>query len=775
MSTSLLFAKPRQPYYIYAPDYRETSAGVFVLHHLCHALNLLGYEAFITGSNVVNPALRAPLLMVRDKERHDSLGLVPIVIYPETVTGNPMNARVCVRYVLNLIGVLTGKSMGEGIDDLIFYYSEQFLGDKKKEDVDFLLMPTFDTELFKPEPGRKRDKAYLYQNRFPRDDIDFSLFPADVELLSNETPISLQELADKLKSARVLYSYEISNTCAMALACGCPVIYRPEGGLTEIPGKFMWGTSGTAFSYEENGLARATATVEDALGVVDRLEQTFWQQLSIFIEKTQDRARLVAAGNNVASIPAAQPEPPMAPAVSAGTVAAEAPRKKRRLLVCSIEQQRNACPQIRLLNPFSFFPDDWELVWGVVDGRISGKDLLAADVILLHRFMPGICEIDTLKAIMSTGKPVIYETDDLLTHVSEGIPNAEFMRDAKEGIELAIRHASALVVSTPFLADWYRSMNPNIYVLDNYLDFDRFYRPVPLAPGKKLTVGMVGTSLMDYNFALVDEALQSLCKRHAGRIRFCFIGHKPPTGWEKHPAVEFHSVLHGYHDYAEWLLEKQLDIALVPLVDDAFNHSKTPIKWLEYAAAGVATVFSDSPVYRSVVENGRNGLLAGDSPDEWLAAIDSLVANPSWRRQLARTAQAEVRKHFSLRDNAIRYHRTYLQAIGESEQAESILIETGSERVAGVLVLDGVADSSAIESSLYSLAHSALGHLPVIVLTTLSGDVPAWTDSLRYVQTTVDEYPAAVEQLCALNDFDWTVIMEAGTSASSAFLAEVKS
>jgi glycosyltransferase involved in cell wall biosynthesis len=766
-----LFARLNRPYYILTPHYQQGSGGVRALHYLCHALNLLGEEAYVTNPSV-NIELRTPVLTLDIGKAHDEAGREPIVIYAEVVTDNPLQARHVVHYLLADPSLHTGKQIQRQANDLVYTFGPTLVPPGWSADP--LRMPLVDTKIFHSDgvddAKRKGSAVFIHRHLDKGGKLD-SVTAESIEISFRVPERSMQELAEIFRSVECLYLYEYSTICFEALLCGCPVVFiQNETSLTKTT-PWLMGGHGIAWSLAPEALAHAKASVGGAKTFYEEEQRTFWRDLESFVTKTQAQADKLGG-------PTPHPgQPGSATAISARSLVhrpvlpAKKPvseqvlptgPRKRRLLICTIEAPTHACPQIRLVRPFSFFPDDWELVWGIVDGRLSGKDVLAADAILLHRFMPGICELDTLKAILSAGKPVIYETDDLLTEVPDGIPNAEYMRSGKEGIEFAIRHASALVVSTPFLADWYRPMNPNIYVLDNYLDFDRFYQRVPLKPGKKITLGMVGTSLMDYNFALVDSALRDLVKRYAGRIRFCFIGHRPPSGWEKHPAVEFHPVLHDYQDYVKWLLDKQLDIALVPLVNDTFNHSKTAIKWLEYAAAGVATVFSDSPVYRTVVENGRNGLLVGNSPDDWMTAIDSLVDNPAWRRQLARTAQAEVRKHFSLRENAVRYHRAYLQASGAEEQAQSISVDMQPERVPGILVLDGKADVTGVEHTLNELANSVQSGLPVIVLTTQSGDMPEWTDSLRYVKTTSTEYPGAVEQLCALDDFDWVSIIEAG-------------
>lgn len=77
-------------------------------------------------------------------------------------------------------------------------------------------------------------------------------------------------------------------------------------------------------------------------------------------------------------------------------------------------------------------------------------------------------------------------------------------------------------------------------------------------------------------------------------------------------------------------------------------------------------------------------------------------------------------------------------------------------------MLDGEGSAQKVQQSLHILANSPFQELPVIILTTQLGELPEWTDSLRYVQTNPDEYAQSVEQLSALADFEWAIIMEAG-------------
>ena len=215
MTTPSVHGKPRHPYYIFAPDYRETSSGVCVLHYLCHVLNLSGYEAYLTPCQV-NPKLRTPILTEELRRHHRSIGLTPIAVYPEVMDGNPIGAPIVARYILNREGFLTGRAIDAQKSDLLFYYTQDFRGNSESSNL--LLLPVIDSELFSPptEPVQ-RSGNYLYLHRFDKSKVDYSILPDDIEVLSMANPKTLAELAQIFRTASTLYSYEISATCTEAM------------------------------------------------------------------------------------------------------------------------------------------------------------------------------------------------------------------------------------------------------------------------------------------------------------------------------------------------------------------------------------------------------------------------------------------------------------------------------------------------------------------------------------------------------------------------------
>src|SRR5690606_30294584 len=116
------------------------------------------------------------------------------------------------RYMLNQEGVIAGNSIDAGPDDLFFYYAEAFAPGAGAT-FDYLILVTYDLDLFKPEPEKNKRGPLLFLHRIPPSAVDFSTLPENIEVLSNQKPLSLADLADKLQSATALYSYEVSGTC----------------------------------------------------------------------------------------------------------------------------------------------------------------------------------------------------------------------------------------------------------------------------------------------------------------------------------------------------------------------------------------------------------------------------------------------------------------------------------------------------------------------------------------------------------------------------------
>jgi hypothetical protein len=301
---SLIPDLTRRPYYIVTPNYTQASAGVRCMHLLCHWLNRKGERAYVLaygGSDTVtNIDLLTPLLLQPIVEAHARKGLAPIVVYPEVVAGNPLNAFSVVRYVLNFPGLLGGDKVYDPAE-LAFGYSKT-LAEACGPDTPVLHMPMIDRSIFFPAEARSRSGSAFYAHKY-RDVLGqqvFGLPEGAVEITKgrpdSQTP---EQIAEILRSVETFYVFENTALSIEATLCGCPCVWMPNPHLDKAIGLDELGWDGHSWGDSPEGVTRARTSVHEAESNYQRVIDHFFAQLDDFIARTQQhrdpRAQLDAS------------------------------------------------------------------------------------------------------------------------------------------------------------------------------------------------------------------------------------------------------------------------------------------------------------------------------------------------------------------------------------------------------------------------------------------------------------------------------------------------
>ena len=108
-------------YVIYTKSFNEDSGGIISLHKLCHMLNALGEESYIyihDNCKHKNPNYETPIIDFIDESC--------IVVYPDIINGNPLNAKKVVRWNLFFKRKEDYKNNDSNVKELHFYYSYPF-------------------------------------------------------------------------------------------------------------------------------------------------------------------------------------------------------------------------------------------------------------------------------------------------------------------------------------------------------------------------------------------------------------------------------------------------------------------------------------------------------------------------------------------------------------------------------------------------------------------------------------------------------------------------
>ncbi len=280
-------------YYVYAPRYVATSAGIRGLYELVRLLRSVGEAAWIvTQLGQTQDQLPDSLAdLILDYElclAHRAEGREVIVVYSETVAGNPLNAQAIVRYVMNVPGLLGGpKTYAK--DECVYAFSETLAEAIGKPDWS-LFIPLVDETHFVPAPGVVRNISCVYASKYrqvhksvpkeaPAGAIEIS---RDLEGSPNRS-----ELLGLLQRARRLYLYENSAIAIEAALCGCLVIFVENPYLQFSIGAKDHGNAGMAWGTDPREITRAEKSLPEFRADYIKCRAALLSRLGLFVDRTK--------------------------------------------------------------------------------------------------------------------------------------------------------------------------------------------------------------------------------------------------------------------------------------------------------------------------------------------------------------------------------------------------------------------------------------------------------------------------------------------------------
>jgi hypothetical protein len=333
------------------------------LHRLCDELNRGGYPSFTTGGDVAAPHLNAPIIEEESAAMLCAGGF--IAIYPETVSGNPLNARNVIRWVLNRPGLLGGDEVYHDTE-LVFSYSDVFSPYINNTIVGKLHMPTIDDSLFYCDDAdlskRSLECYYVGKSNWKDGFVD----PFQAFEINRQAP-NKKELGKLFRSAKALYCFDNSTILIYeALLCGCPVVVIPDG--THSKEDFIaleLGADDIAWGLDEfTGTAVDIARLKTRYNVV---QAEFLQQFERMVELSQAQVAEGVAWDAVARQQRGWWQQPGANLVKRGQEVLRWGRKIERALRRWRKHQQESLRSwhgrrnLSRLDASAFFCNDWSL------------------------------------------------------------------------------------------------------------------------------------------------------------------------------------------------------------------------------------------------------------------------------------------------------------------------------------------------------------------------------------------------------------------------------
>lgn len=267
--------------------------------------------------------------------------------------------------------------------------------------------------------------------------------------------------------------------------------------------------------------------------------------------------------------------------------------------------------------------------FGMVTG--TGKAVHGWDIIVFKLIMHKDA-LESMDRAIDMGQKIVVDIDDFFdglepTNRAYSVTDPKNNPDNNREIYAKIIEKSfALITSTQFLFDYYSKIHKNVFLVRNAIDSKRFSMINRHRRSFHRTkIGWVGaTPWRSGDLEELSGFIGDYIEKN--NIRFHHSGHvaNSPSAAEQlniNPKyVSTHNLV-PISDYPK--LFSQIDIGIVPLRDVPFNHAKSWIKGLEYAASGIPFVASALPEYQKLFDAGIGRVATTD--DEWMYHFDELL------------------------------------------------------------------------------------------------------------------------------------------------------
>lgn len=295
------------------------------------------------------------------------------------------------------------------------------------------------------------------------------------------------------------------------------------------------------------------------------------------------------------------------------------------------------------------------------------RDLVAFDVVpqiaVLFRapYDPSVGIVELLEHFRHNCVRTVFDIDDYVFEptATQSIASiADFDSHERHGYEWGVRAYRALMfccdrttTTTDVLANHMRDLGREAFIVVNTLNDAQLEQADRLLSQGRHTDDVIrigyysGSKTHQADFAQCAGAIREMMRRDP-RIRFRLVGLLDlDESW-----LPFAERIEraGFMDPLDMLDDlHRCDINIAPLeVGNVFCESKSELKFFEAAVVGVPTIASPTAPFCDVIQDGINGMLAGDEA-EWLEKLAMLGASDILRTEMGVRARLTALEHFA--------------------------------------------------------------------------------------------------------------------------------
>lgn len=261
---------------VISPEFNANSGGIIALHKLADKLCKFGEIAYI---NV--PTLKSSSAKFIEKNDLSTLDLnQTMVIYPEIISGNPLNAKYVTRWLLNTPGLIAGDGKYSE-NDLIYKYWQYFNAPDETKVKGELRCLDLKLDVFINNNSPRIGECFLIKKGYKTKRV---LNKHSYHSLNLDAFISDEYLVNVFNEKLMFVSYDtMTYHSIQAALCGCISIVIPDENISKEEWIQKAPINKYGIAYGLNDIAWAKQTMHLVKGHLESLEQECDQLIKNYI------------------------------------------------------------------------------------------------------------------------------------------------------------------------------------------------------------------------------------------------------------------------------------------------------------------------------------------------------------------------------------------------------------------------------------------------------------------------------------------------------------
>lgn len=244
-----------------------------------------------------------------------------------------------------------------------------------------------------------------------------------------------------------------------------------------------------------------------------------------------------------------------------------------------------------------------------------------------------------------TGIPYVVDYDDALFHKYDDCAYGPLNVLYRDKFRRLLSRSVGVTAGNAYLETLCLHNNaPRVTCVPSVVDLKRYISTGSTgSENHPLTIGWIGSPHTTKHLWLVESALHRLSRERS--LVLMTVGASPLEGYRV-PVKQ-----HPWTLESEIRLINEMDIGIMPLVDEPWERGKCGYKLVQYMALAKPVVASPVGVNKEIVSHGINGFLASDE-QAWFDALRGLAVSADTRISMGEAGRARVVERYSVQAQA---------------------------------------------------------------------------------------------------------------------------